>query len=61
MDLGDKSLIPIKHLGSGAFGRVFLCKTPNNQKVCVKRIILQNPKYEMKMIADEVYLNNTKN
>ncbi|XP_065357276.1 serine/threonine-protein kinase nekl-2 [Calliphora vicina] len=56
MDLGDPSLKPIKVLGTGTFGRVFLCKYRNNQMVCVKRIIVQNPKQDMKMIMEEVYI-----
>lgn len=54
MDLGDPTLKPIKVLGAGSFGRVFLCKYRNNQKVCVKRIIVVNPKVEMGMILEEV-------
>lgn len=54
MDLGDPSLKPIKVLGAGSFGRVFLCKYRTNQNVCVKRIIVQNPKVEMGMIMEEV-------
>lgn len=59
MDLGDPALKPIKVLGAGSFGRVFLCKYRNKQQVCVKRIIVQNPKTEMNMIMEEVciYLN----
>lgn len=56
MDLGDPSLKPIKVLGAGSFGRVFLCKYRNTQMVCVKRIIVQNPKQDMKMIMEEVSL-----
>ncbi|XP_005184555.1 serine/threonine-protein kinase nekl-2 [Musca domestica] len=56
MDLGDPTLKPIKVLGAGSFGRVFLCKYRNNQKVCVKRIIVVNPKVEMGMILEEVYI-----
>ncbi|KAM7351417.1 pan gu [Cochliomyia hominivorax] len=56
MDLGDPSLKPIKVLGAGSFGRVFLCKYRNTQMVCVKRIIVQNPKQDMKMIMEEVYI-----
>uniref|UniRef100_A0A1I8PK04 non-specific serine/threonine protein kinase n=1 Tax=Stomoxys calcitrans TaxID=35570 RepID=A0A1I8PK04_STOCA len=56
MDLGDPALKPIKVLGAGTFGRVFLCKYRNTQKVCVKRIIVLNPKAEMNMIMEEVYI-----
>ena len=54
MNLGDKNLHPIKVLGSGNFGKVFLCNTSGGKQVCVKRIIVQNPKLEMKMIEEEV-------
>ncbi|XP_075152643.1 pan gu [Haematobia irritans] len=56
MDLGDPALKPIKVLGAGSFGRVFLCNYRNTQKVCVKRIFVINPKVEMNMIMEEVYI-----
>ncbi|TMW43987.1 hypothetical protein DOY81_010930 [Sarcophaga bullata] len=55
-DLGDPSLKPLKVLGAGSFGRVFLCKHRNTQMVCVKRIIVHNPRQDMKMIMEEVYI-----
>jgi len=61
MDLGDENLKPIRVLGQGSFGRVILCKNLNNKTktrdVCVKRIIVQNPKAEMNMIMEEVNIN----
>lgn len=54
MDLGDPAIKPIKVLGAGSFGRVFLCKYRNTHNVCVKRIIVHNPKNDMKMIMEEV-------
>ena len=54
MDLGDPTLKPLKVLGAGSFGRVFLCKHRNTQLVCVKRIIVHNPRQDMKMIMEEV-------
>nr|ABC25088.1 Pan gu [Glossina morsitans morsitans] len=48
MDLGDNELKPIKILGAGNFGRVFLCNYRQKYKVCVKRIMVKNPKKEMK-------------
>ncbi|KAL9927549.1 serine/threonine-protein kinase Nek5-like [Glossina fuscipes fuscipes] len=56
MDLGDNELKPIKILGAGSFGRVFLCNYRHKYKVCVKRIIVKNPKKEMKIVMHEIYL-----
>lgn len=54
MDLGDPTLKPIKVMGVGTFGRVFLCKYHGNRNVCVKRIIVKNPKTDMSLIMEEV-------
>ncbi|EDW78320.1 uncharacterized protein Dwil_GK16236 [Drosophila willistoni] len=60
MDLGDPNLRPIRVLGEGSFGRVFLCiqHEGRHQKknVCVKRIIIKNPKAELALIKEEIYI-----
>ncbi|KAH8388022.1 hypothetical protein KR093_011203 [Drosophila rubida] len=59
MDLGDAKLRPLKVLGSGSFGRVFLClqrEGCRQRKVCVKRIIIRNAKNELALIKEEIYI-----
>ncbi|ALC49156.1 png [Drosophila busckii] len=59
MDLGDASLQPISVLGAGTFGRVFLClqrEGRQKRKVCVKRIFVKNPKSELALIKEEIYI-----
>ncbi|XP_069962678.1 serine/threonine-protein kinase nekl-2-like [Bactrocera oleae] len=58
MDIGDLSLCPIKVLGEGSFGQVFLCRSNSNdhKNVCVKRIVIRKPKSEIKMLMDEIYI-----
>uniref|UniRef100_A0A1A9X0R7 non-specific serine/threonine protein kinase n=1 Tax=Glossina brevipalpis TaxID=37001 RepID=A0A1A9X0R7_9MUSC len=56
MDLGDPEIKPLKLLGSGAFGRVFLCNYRQEYKVCVKCIFVSNPKVHMKMVMEEIYI-----
>ncbi|KAH8317430.1 hypothetical protein KR074_000089 [Drosophila pseudoananassae] len=55
MDLGDSKLRAVRVLGQGSFGRVFLCYQAGRQ-VCVKRIIVRNPKTELGLIKEEVYI-----
>lgn len=57
MDLGEATLKPLRVLGAGSFGRIFLClQTVGRQqhKVCVKRIILRNTKNDLALIKEEV-------
>ncbi|XP_034483327.1 serine/threonine-protein kinase Nek3 [Drosophila innubila] len=59
MDLGDAKLRPLRVLGSGSFGRVFLCmqrEGRHERKVCVKRIIMRNVKNELALIKEEIYI-----
>ncbi|XP_064538451.1 serine/threonine-protein kinase Nek3 [Drosophila montana] len=59
MDLGDANLRTVRILGQGTFGRVFLClqrEGRNDRKVCVKRIIMRNPKSELALIKEEIYI-----
>ncbi|KAL7745178.1 hypothetical protein ACLKA6_008230 [Drosophila palustris] len=59
MDLGDANLRPLRVLGSGSFGRVFLClqrEGRRERKVCVKRIIMRNVKNELALIKEEIYI-----
>ncbi|KAH8419830.1 hypothetical protein KR009_003089 [Drosophila setifemur] len=56
MDLGDPKLRALCVLGEGTFGRVFLCQQATGKKVCVKRIIVRNPKTELGLIKEEVYI-----
>lgn len=55
MDLGNCNLKVIKNIGSGGFGRAFLCNY-KGKKVCVKRIALKNPGSEINMVLQEVSL-----
>ncbi|KAH8286663.1 hypothetical protein KR018_006274 [Drosophila ironensis] len=55
MDLGDAKLRAVRVLGQGTFGRVFLCYQ-GQRRVCVKRIIVRNPKTELGLIKEEVYI-----
>lgn len=62
MDLGDTNLRALRILGEGSFGRVFLClerNGPKERKVCVKRIIMRNPKNELRLIKEEVMHKHT--
>ncbi|EDW00367.1 GH11900 [Drosophila grimshawi] len=57
MNLGDANLLTVRVLGEGSFGRVFLCLQREGQKqrkVCVKRIIVRNPKSELALIKEEL-------
>ncbi|KAH8245753.1 hypothetical protein KR038_006622 [Drosophila bunnanda] len=60
MDLGDSKVRAVRVLGQGTFGRVFLCQQRDaegeTRKVCVKRIIVRNPKTELRPIMEEVYI-----
>ncbi|XP_030379637.1 CBL-interacting protein kinase 25 [Scaptodrosophila lebanonensis] len=59
MNLGDENLKCIRVLGQGSFGRAFLCilrEGRHERKVCVKRIIVRNPKVEMALIKEEIYI-----
>ncbi|XP_017086766.1 NUAK family SNF1-like kinase 2 [Drosophila eugracilis] len=61
MNLGDCKLRAIRVLGQGTFGRVFLCQQYEgrgeaDRMVCVKRIIIRNPKTELGLIKEEVYI-----
>ncbi|XP_017054802.1 aurora kinase A [Drosophila ficusphila] len=61
MNLGDPNLRVRAVLGQGTFGRVFLChqnegRNQPPRKVCVKRIIVRNPKTELGLIKEEVYI-----
>ncbi|CAD6999340.1 unnamed protein product [Ceratitis capitata] len=59
MNIGDNSLAPLRILGEGAFGRVYLCRcvsTGAPPVVCVKRILIQQPKLEIKMLMEEIYI-----
>ncbi|XP_016998642.2 uncharacterized protein png [Drosophila takahashii] len=61
MDLGDSKLRAVRVLGQGTFGRVFLClqnegRGQKERRVCVKRIIVRNPKTELGLIKEEVYI-----
>ncbi|EDW43812.1 GM18979 [Drosophila sechellia] len=61
MELGDSKLRAVRVLGQGTFGRVFLChqievRGQPERKVCVKRIIVRNPKTELGLIKEEVYI-----
>ncbi|XP_016976915.1 NUAK family SNF1-like kinase 2 [Drosophila rhopaloa] len=61
MDLGDSKLRAVRVLGQGTFGRVFLCHQQEgrgqpDRRVCVKRIIVRNPKAELGLIKEEVYI-----
>ncbi|KAH8245582.1 hypothetical protein KR032_012214 [Drosophila birchii] len=60
MDLGDSKVRAVRVLGEGTFGRVFLCQERGpegeTRKVCVKRIIVRNPKTELRAIMEEVYI-----
>ncbi|XP_017872535.1 PREDICTED: serine/threonine-protein kinase Nek8 [Drosophila arizonae] len=59
MDLGDANIRALRVLGEGSFGRVFLCverNGPKERKVCVKRIIMRNPKNELRLIKEEIYI-----
>lgn len=57
MNLGDTTLKPLRVLGAGSFGKIFLCVQFNGRqqrKVCVKRIILRNARDELALIKEEV-------
>ncbi|XP_011193577.2 serine/threonine-protein kinase nekl-2 isoform X1 [Zeugodacus cucurbitae] len=58
MDFGDSSLCPVRILGEGSFGQVFLCRSNScdHIHVCVKRIVIRKPKLEVKMLMDEIYI-----
>ncbi|KAH8394485.1 hypothetical protein KR222_011837 [Zaprionus bogoriensis] len=59
MDLGDANLRPLRVLGSGSFGRIFLCAQREGRQqrnVCVKRIITKNTKNELALIKEEIYI-----
>ncbi|KAI8033834.1 uncharacterized protein LOC128265139 [Drosophila gunungcola] len=61
MELGDSKLKAVRILGQGTFGRVFLCyqhegRGQPDRRVCVKRIIVRNPKTELGLIKEEVYI-----
>lgn len=62
MDLGDANIRALRVLGEGSFGRVFLCverNGPKERKVCVKRIIMRNPKNQLRLIKEEVMHKHT--
>ncbi|EDW25898.1 GL14384 [Drosophila persimilis] len=58
MNLGDPMLRAVRVLGQGTFGRVFLCLqhegSRQQRQVCVKRIIVRNPKTELSLIKEEI-------
>lgn len=57
MNLGDATLKPLRVLGAGSFGRIFLClqaEGRQQRKVCVKRIIVRNTKNDLALIKEEV-------
>ncbi|SPP86269.1 aurora kinase A [Drosophila guanche] len=60
MNLGDPMLRAVRVLGEGTFGRVFLCLqhegSRQQRQVCVKRIIVRNPKTELSLIKEEIYI-----